>query len=95
MAVIGLSEVMTMTSFEFYCIAIFFGLIIGGSSMSNKHFCQGTTCHEQVTQDRFLKSRGVIRGRYAILYIVITIIDNGWRLWKFEINTFASQSCES
>jgi hypothetical protein len=35
--------------------------------MSNKHFCQGPHCHERVTQDRFLKSRGVIRGRYAIL----------------------------
>ena len=35
--------------------------------MPNKHFCQGPTCHERVTQDRFLKSRGVIRGRYAIL----------------------------
>jgi len=33
--------------------------------MPNKHFCQGPTCHEQVTSDRFLKSRGVIRGRYA------------------------------
>jgi hypothetical protein len=33
--------------------------------MSNKHFCQGPTCHEQTTTDRFLKSRGVIRGRYA------------------------------
>ena len=33
--------------------------------MSNKHFCQGPSCHTQVTQDRFLKSRGVIRGRYA------------------------------
>ena len=31
----------------------------------NKHFCQGPTCHEQTTQDRFLKSRGVVRGRYA------------------------------
>ena len=35
--------------------------------MPNKHFCQGPTCHEHVTQDRFLKSRGVIRGRYAYL----------------------------
>ena len=35
--------------------------------MPNKHFCQGPRCHEQVTQDRFLKSRGVIRGRYASL----------------------------
>ena len=33
--------------------------------MPNKHFCQGPHCHEQVTTDRFLKSRGVIRGRYA------------------------------
>jgi hypothetical protein len=34
--------------------------------MPNKHFCQGPTCHERTTQDRFLKSRGVIRGRYAL-----------------------------
>jgi hypothetical protein len=33
--------------------------------MPNKHFCQGPYCHTRVTQDRFLKSRGVIRGRYA------------------------------
>jgi len=31
----------------------------------NKHFCQGPHCHTRVTSDRFLKSRGVIRGRYA------------------------------
>ena len=35
--------------------------------MPNKHFCQGPNCHTKTTQDRFLKSRGVIRGRYAIL----------------------------
>ena len=35
--------------------------------MPSKHFCQGPTCHEQTTQDRFLKSRGVVRGRYAYL----------------------------
>ena len=35
--------------------------------MPNKHFCQGPNCHERTTQDRFLKSRGVIRGRYAVL----------------------------
>ena len=34
--------------------------------MPNKHFCQGPSCHEKTTQDRFLKSRGVIRGRYAM-----------------------------
>jgi hypothetical protein len=33
--------------------------------MPNKHFCQGPTCHEKTTQDRFLKSRSVVRGRYA------------------------------
>ena len=33
--------------------------------MPNKHFCQGPHCHTRVTSDRFLKSRGVIRGRYA------------------------------
>jgi len=34
--------------------------------MPNKHFCQGPDCHTKTTQDRFLKSRGVIRGRYAM-----------------------------
>ena len=34
--------------------------------MPNKHFCQGPRCHENTTQDRFLKSRSVIRGRYAM-----------------------------
>ena len=34
--------------------------------MADKHFCQGPNCHEKTTQDRFLKSRGVVRGRYAI-----------------------------
>ena len=35
--------------------------------MPNKHFCQGPNCHTKTTQDRFLKSRGVVRGRYAYL----------------------------
>ena len=34
--------------------------------MPNKHFCQGPDCHTRTTQDRFLKSRGVVRGRYAL-----------------------------
>ena len=34
--------------------------------MPNKHFCQGPNCHTKTTQDRFLKSRGVVRGRYAM-----------------------------
>ena len=33
--------------------------------MPNKHFCQGPECHTQCTTDRFLKSKGIIRGRYA------------------------------
>ena len=33
--------------------------------MPNKYFCQGTNCHTYPTSDRFLKSQGVIRGRYA------------------------------
>jgi len=34
--------------------------------MPNKHFCQGPYCHTRTTQDRFLKSKGIIRGRYAL-----------------------------
>ena len=34
--------------------------------MTNKHFCQGPGCHTHCTQDRFLKSKGIIRGRYAL-----------------------------
>ena len=33
--------------------------------MTNKHFCQGPHCHTNPTTDRFLKSKGIIRGRYA------------------------------
>ena len=46
--------------------------------MPNKHFCQGPNCaYEQTTQDRFLKSRGVVRGRYAYATIrpMIMVID--------------------
>ena len=35
--------------------------------MPNKHFCQGPHCHTNPTTDRFLKSKGIIRGRYARL----------------------------
>jgi hypothetical protein len=58
--------------------------------MPNKHFCQGPTCHEQTTQDRFLKSRGVVRGRYAYAYIDI---NNGWRYGNSD-KYFCSQSCK-
>ena len=58
--------------------------------MPNKHFCQGPTCHEQVTQDRFLKSRGVVRGRYAYANLDI---NNGWRYGNSD-KYFCSQSCK-
>jgi hypothetical protein len=61
--------------------------------MPNKHFCQGPSCHEQVTQDRFLKSRGVIRGRYASTNMDYHY-DRGYyndTRGKF----FCSQSCQS
>jgi hypothetical protein len=72
---------------------LWFNYGIGGSSMSNKHFCQGPRCHEQVTQDRFLKSRGVIRGRYASLDMSYNTERNGYydcRRNKY----FCSQGCE-
>jgi len=56
--------------------------------MSNKHFCQGPTCHEQTTQDRFLKSRGVVRGRYAYL----NLDSQGWSSSGDKF--FCSQSCK-
>jgi len=71
-AVIGLSEVMTMP---------------------NKHFCQGTNCHTQTTQDRFLKSRGVIRGRYAYATIDNDYGGYGYRYGNSD-KYFCSQSCK-
>ncbi len=61
--------------------------------MSNKHFCQGPHCHEQVTQDRFLKSRGVIRGRYA--YADRDRTPNSWGWTPSGSDTyFCSQACK-
>ena len=56
--------------------------------MPNKHFCQGPFCHERTTQDRFLKSRGVIRGRYAIQD---KDKESYWERSKY----FCSTNCES
>ena len=58
--------------------------------MPNKHFCQGPTCHEKTTQDRFLKSRGVVRGRYAYANLDS---DSGWRYADSD-KYFCSQSCK-
>ena len=52
--------------------------------MPNKHFCQGPTCHEQTTADRFLKSRGVIREDMHTLIVMLKNI-----IMELEqINTF-------
>jgi hypothetical protein len=56
--------------------------------MSNKHFCQGPDCHTRITQDRFLKSRGVIRGRYAA-----TPLDHDNAYYK-RGKYFCSTACE-
>ena len=55
--------------------------------MPNKHFCQGPTCHEQPTQDRFLKSRNVVRGRYAS-----SDLDSDYNYGGDKF--FCSQSCK-
>ena len=56
--------------------------------MPNKHFCQGPWCHTRTTQDRFLKSRGVIRGRYAYASI------DEQRYWGCGDKYFCSQACK-
>ena len=58
--------------------------------MSNKHFCQGTNCHTNPTHDRFLTSRGVIRGRYAYRN---RDANTGWRYGNSD-KYFCSQSCK-
>ena len=60
--------------------------------MSNKHFCQGPHCHTRVTSDRFLKSRGVIRGRYA--YLDMDKHDNGHYYFNNSDKYFCSQGCK-
>ena len=58
--------------------------------MPNKHFGQGPTCHDRVTTDRFLKSRGVIRGRYA--YLDRDFHNN---YYQNRSKYFCSTACES
>ena len=57
--------------------------------MPNKHFCQGPNCHTNPTSDRFLKSKGIIRGRYAYAKIDET---------KYYVSEsdkyFCSQTCK-
>jgi len=56
--------------------------------MPNKHFCQGTNCHTNPTSDRFLKSKGIIRGRYAYAKIDET------RYYCESDKYFCSQTCK-
>ena len=61
--------------------------------MTNKHFCQGPGCHTHCTQDRFLKSKGIIRGRYAY-----STMDRTPNQWGYVPNGsdvyFCSQGCK-
>ena len=56
--------------------------------MPNKHFCQGPHCHTRPTSDRFLKSKGIIRGRYAYSRIDET------RYYLESDKYFCSQTCK-
>ena len=57
--------------------------------MPNKHFCQGPHCHTNPTTDRFQKSKGIIRGRYAYAKIDET------RYYVSESDKyFCSQTCK-
>ena len=60
--------------------------------MSNKHFCQGPFCHEKETTDRFLKSKGIIRGRYARLN---RDYNHHNTYYGMRDKYFCSQTCES
>ena len=64
--------------------------------MPNKHFCQGPNCHTNPTQDRFLKSKGIIRGRYAYSEIATSNNeDKRWHRYDYRADTyFCSQSCK-
>ncbi len=58
--------------------------------MPNKHFCQGPECHTNPTTDRFLKSKGIIRGRYAYAKIDDT---SGYYTTESD-KYFCSQTCK-
>ena len=60
--------------------------------MPNKHFCQGPWCHTYPTSDRFLKSKGIIRGRYARLN---RDYDHRNSYYGMRDKYFCSQGCES
>ena len=53
----------------------------------NKHYCQGTNCHTNITQDRFHKATGMLRGRYAYATF------NNQRYCHDNFLIFCSQGC--
>ena len=61
--------------------------------MPNNHFCQGPTCHEHQSQDRFLISRGVVRGRYAYAERDRQPNNWGWTPHGSDVY-FCSQRCK-
>ena len=61
--------------------------------MPNKHFCQGPNCHTYPTTDRFLKSRGVVRGRYAYAQMDQGPNQYGWQASDSD-KFFCSTKCE-
>jgi len=62
--------------------------------MPNKHFCQGPECHTKPTQSRFLKSRGVLRGRYAYATLDQEPNQYGWQAQDSD-KFFCSQGCKN
>ena len=60
--------------------------------MPNKHFCQGPECHTYCTSDRFLKSKGIIRGRYARINMDY---DHRNSYYGMRDKYFCSQSCKN
>ena len=62
--------------------------------MPNKHFCQGPNCHTRTTNDRFLKSRGVVRGRYAEVNIDHHFDPESYYNYS-RGKYFCSQACQS
>ena len=66
--------------------------------MPNKHFCQGPWCHTQETTDRFLKSKGIIRGRYAYADIASGANNEDKRFHRYDYRSdtyFCSQGCKN
>ena len=55
--------------------------------MPNKHYCQGPNCHTKSTKDRWQKSTGKLRGRYASWSI------DDKRDYYDYMRLFCSQTC--